>query len=148
MGDRKFTRDEGESLRMNYADFLGHVRSGSVEKVKELLESGSDVNCGSMLGEPTPLHVAAEREDINMVELLLQFSAFVNVTDMKGSSPLHYAAKTSNIQVITRLLESNAEPSLSNSSRETPAKLCRPDIKEIFDMGKNRYTKTKNARNN
>lgn len=40
-------------------------------------------------GGPSLLHCACEKADIGMVELLLQYGANVNATDISGQTPLH-----------------------------------------------------------
>lgn len=38
----------------------------------------------------TLLHLACETADIGMLELLLQYGASINATDMRGQTPLHH----------------------------------------------------------
>lgn len=69
---------------------------------------------GSKEGQPmlnlegcTLLHIACETADIGMVELLLQYGANINATDMRGRTPLHRCILKGR-SIIARLLLSRS----------------------------------------
>jgi len=73
------------------------VERNSLDQVRLMVKSGVDPGMRGESGA-TPLHVAAWRGNVEMVRLLLEFHAPVNIRDTTyGSSPLawaHYGLKT------------------------------------------------------
>jgi ankyrin repeat protein len=45
------------------------------------------------------LHIAVQKNDIEMVKLLLSFDAFIDAVDFFGNSVLYYAIKARNMEV-------------------------------------------------
>lgn len=81
---------------------------GNLEAIKLLLNKNT-----SLLDEPddsmhTPLHVAVEKENLDAVQLLLNFGANVKLrtakTDQEGFTPLHVAVVSGNLQITRALL--------------------------------------------
>nr|CDS29397.1 ankyrin repeat protein [Hymenolepis microstoma] len=58
-----------------------------------LLERGANVNVETINGE-TALSVAAEKGNVECVELLLQHDAFINVVNKDGETPLMLACRS------------------------------------------------------
>jgi len=81
-------------------DYLGNEKKpdihqatleGYIEKVKRMVESGTDVNAQDQYGR-TPLHITAEENhDIDM-RVLIDLGADINARDKQGRTPLMYAA--------------------------------------------------------
>lgn len=57
---------------------------------------------------PTPLHIAAQRGKLDLVDLMLKWSAPVNIRDTKDQTPLHHAAKSGRVDIIGRLVKGSA----------------------------------------
>src|SRR5215204_5176187 len=70
------------------------VRSGAVDRVRELLRTGADVNAAQGDGA-TALHWAAHRSDLTATELLVRAGADVNQTNELGATPLWLASLNS-----------------------------------------------------
>ena len=73
------------------AGLLWCVTQGSPLMAHRMLQKGADVNCYSedML---SPLHIAVERYNTQMVRLLLrQPTVNVDIRDSQGNTPLHTA---------------------------------------------------------
>jgi len=64
---------------------------GAFELVREILESGFDVNTTDKHGR-TALHIAAANGHFQVVEELLSFGANVNLAAEGGQTPLHTVA--------------------------------------------------------
>ena len=61
-----------------------------VDVVKLLLECGAEVDSQTINGI-TPIHLAAQRGDEKVIEILLKFGANINSVDMYGRGVLHFA---------------------------------------------------------
>jgi ankyrin repeat protein len=90
------------------------ARNGQLERVKQLLAAGADVNAADwvqmsmqQLGE-TPLIAAADAGRSGVVQLLLEAGASIDLADYSGSTPLHSAARGGHLQVVQLLLDSGA----------------------------------------
>ncbi len=82
--------------------------TGNLEAVRGLLRQGADVNAAQGDGM-TALHWAAERAQIEMVEILLYAGGRVDaVTRIGHYTPLHLASKAGSAPVTRRLLEEGA----------------------------------------
>jgi Ankyrin repeats (3 copies) len=89
-------QDSGDELRRAASE-------GNVARVKQLLESGTNVNAANRYGG-TALAFACDRGQVEVVKLLLQHGADVNAKDtFYNATPLTWAAMKGNAE-ITRLL--------------------------------------------
>jgi ankyrin repeat protein len=91
------------------------AKSGNLDQVQQLVESGADVNhrtkhdgpselnFGTFWGE-TPLHVAAVRGDKEMIEALLAGGADQTIKTAKGETPLDQAERHERQEEILQLL--------------------------------------------
>jgi len=66
------------------------ARSGSVEDLERLIETGADVNVTDVQGS-TPLHAAARAGAADRIETLIAAGANLEARDRWGHSPLHVA---------------------------------------------------------
>ena len=64
--------------------------------------------------EKTALHVAVNRGQVDMVRLLLDYKASVNVQDEDGDRPLHLCAYSSEPEIAGILIQQGANPNLMN----------------------------------
>ncbi len=82
--------------------------SCSPEAARLLIKIGASVNVRDG-ARRTPLHVAVEKECIDMVDLLIEAKADVNAKDVFGQTPLHYAAYKGNVEIVRRLIAAGAD---------------------------------------
>ncbi len=98
-------------------------RSGCSKTVEVLLQAGSDVNSTDhrpwTIRGVTPLMVAAERANIDTMELLLAWGADINQEDDKKETPLHHAAHLSENQTNDQLYNQHYEGRQRNLSVKT-----------------------------
>jgi hypothetical protein len=89
--------------------------------VKLLLEAGADPNT-EMEEEDgwTPLFIAAQYGDDQIVKLLLKAGANPNKTDNDGATPLSAAAEEDHVEIVKLLLDSGADPNKANNRDRTP----------------------------
>ncbi|MQL96056.1 hypothetical protein Taro_028720 [Colocasia esculenta] len=66
------------------------------------------------------LHLACHTADIGMIELLLQYGAHTNATDMKGQTPLHHCILKGKSEHAKLLLSRGADPRAVDMGGKTP----------------------------
>jgi len=92
--------------------------------VKFLITVGATVDSYDV-NNVTPLHIASELGDTEVVESLLQDGgAFVNVIDDVGETPLFYALRGQHANVVRKLIECKANLFSRNEEGETPLDFC------------------------
>ena len=93
------------------------ISNGDIHNVIHLIEEDEvDVNCANINGQ-TALHFAVHAQNLNLVELLLQYNSNPNVQDnheIGFNTPLHIAADLNLINVVELLLEKGGDPTLKN----------------------------------
>lgn len=95
------------------------VTCGHLSVAKELLDNGAKVD-GAYWG-PKPLYRAAEMCSLEMIRLLLDRGAFVDIHDPKNNeSALHLAARTGDVAVAKLLLDRGSNVNNLNLSHKTP----------------------------
>ncbi len=113
-------------------------------KIKKLLEKGADPNVRNEEGL-TPLHIAAQKGQGKVADLLLSYGADVNARDYDGWTPLHWAVFWGKTEVVKVLLSHGADVNAktkrdySTFVYETeiyPAGSTPLDIAKIEDNGK------------
>ena len=92
-----------------------------LETARLLLDKGADIKAKSKNGE-TPLHVAAETGQVDVVKLLLGIKACTMEKDKRDWLPLHTAASQGHDAVVKILIEKGADKDAftSDSLKRTP----------------------------
>lgn len=67
-------------------------------------ELGFDVNAQAGVSKRSPLHIAIENDQADVVDLLSDLGADPNVSDNRNRTPLHLAAETDRVAMAERLL--------------------------------------------
>ena len=104
-------------------------RGGSVERVRELIDRGADVNVTNHKGQ-TALHCAAKAGFVDIVELLLARGAHVDAADAAGETPLATALRSTAkdkarlVAVARRLLAAGADRHHADRQGRTPASIA------------------------
>lgn len=99
---------ETPRLKIKRDELSQAIIDNDTEKVKALLESGTDVNVTDSR-EYTPLHWAASRGYVEITQLLLEYKADVNATDIDDWTPLLLAILNEHEEVVSVLLQANAD---------------------------------------
>ncbi|GFS42392.1 integrin-linked protein kinase family [Actinidia rufa] len=119
-GDDSVEEERGIDPRVRLM-YLAH--EGDLEGIKELLESGTDVNFRD-IDDRTALHVAACQGFGDVVEFLLKNGADVDPEDRWGSRPLADAIHYQNHDVIKLLEKHGAQPLMApmhvKNARQVP----------------------------
>ena len=80
-----------------------------------------------------PLHWAADRGDVEIIELLLEKGSDVNSQDSEGQSALHYACSVGHEPAIQILLKHKIDLDIKDSEGQTAMDLIEnEDLKRLF----------------
>ena len=93
--------------------FFENVRSGETGSVKQQLLLSFDPSIQNANGH-TPLMFAVNNLDHEMIDLLLEFGADVNVKDDFGQTALMYASVKGDTSVVGRLIRKKADINAAN----------------------------------
>jgi ankyrin repeat protein len=110
---------------------------GQFEVARYLVLKGANVNLPSNNGYNVfPIHSAAAGNYTDIVRMLVENGAQVNVKQQAGVTPLHSAAQNGNLELLILLLENGAEVNSRMEGGKLPADLAREkgfdDIAEIL----------------
>ena len=122
---------------------LDAVKNGRVGDVRNALQRKAyvDVAADSFSYNRTPLLIAAERGDAEVVQLLLEYNANVNKKDHLTYTPLHLAVQQGHVQVARTLLEhgSNVNAHTDNWNitplHDAITKNCLASARLVLDHG-------------
>ena len=99
------------------------VRSQAVESVRALLKQRVDVNAPQGDGT-TPLHWAAEVDNLVIADLLIRSGARADVANDNGFTPLHLACTNRSGPMVERLLAAGANATAASLNGETVLMTC------------------------
>ncbi|XP_068162427.1 ankyrin repeat domain-containing protein 22 [Antennarius striatus] len=127
---------------------IAACRRGNLKVVRYLLDNGADVHLTNKK-QRTCLHYASrrtfslldylmisilmpilllgyflllqkQRQNVNLMEALLDADADVDAVDYKGNAALHYVCQRKNQRLVPLLLQRHANSSIRNTEGETP----------------------------
>lgn len=120
-------------------ELLESAIRGNLEKMKECLKNGADVNYQESIEGRTAL-IYACRNDIaknqfEMVETLIKHGADVNQCDKYNRTPLLYTAKEDkiNINIVKLLVENGADVNIKDQMGYTALSWCISDIFRMYE---------------
>lgn len=80
-----------------------------------------NVNGKETLNQMTPLHLACERNNLNVIKKLCNRSdLLLNERDKDGDTPFHIACSKRNVKIINFLIECGCDTNVKNSKNMTP----------------------------
>lgn len=96
-----------------FKPLMNAVRAGNIDKVKALIAAGADVDARCDGGEISPLGLAIDKRNLEMVRLLLDKGADANAVDVTGPSDeqlsmLTRAFSKNDFEVVNLLLDHSA----------------------------------------
>ncbi len=122
-----------------------------VEKVSLLLEHGANVNVQFDLFRVTPLMMAAHSKKTDVVAVLLEHNADVDMTDNEGHTALYHAASKGDLWIVSMLLEKGANPLIAPREAERPSAIAmkqgRQDIAAVLHAAEPRFGGTNRPMN-
>jgi ankyrin repeat protein len=104
----KYLLEQGANVNIRSTEF-GDVSDSDGQSSNESNSTESESESICSFGS-TPLILAAEEGDVEMVQLLIEKGAEVGGFDCKGWTALHYAVDNKNIEICKLLLQHNADP--------------------------------------
>ncbi|XP_038272964.2 26S proteasome non-ATPase regulatory subunit 10 isoform X2 [Dermochelys coriacea] len=75
--------------------------------------------------ESTPLHRAAAKGNLKMIQILLQYKASVNMQDSEGNTALHLACDEERVDEAKLLVSHGASIYIENKEEKTPLKVSK-----------------------
>lgn len=116
-GERRIdNREEERASEMAESvkdQLLQASESGQVEKVRQLIRDGADLNVQDARGR-TPLMIATYKKDFAMAKVLIEAGADVNVRDDMLNSPFLYAGAEGYLDILRLAIDAGADPRITN----------------------------------
>lgn len=121
-------------------NLIRYIREDDLEKVKEELDKGADINHDYGNGW-TPMHYASRERSDRMALFLLKNGAYIDATvENTGDTPLILACKVLSIKCIKTLVKEGADIAIENKLYKTAYDIFNQyaeeemDKKEILEM--------------
>lgn len=105
---KKGPKISGEELKSMNEELLRSILMGNIDKARELVSRGADVNCANSKGE-TPLILAIHQHLRDLAYFLAENGADVNLADSQGFSAFQYAIFNESETFIRKLFEKGAD---------------------------------------
>lgn len=116
------------------------AQDGDLDRVKELLEQGCDINAFDEDLDWTPLHYAVKEGHIDVAAYLIERGADVNAhnSDRAGETPLALVAQECTYEIAKLLVDAGADPTIPGwmklSALDRAAKRKRAEGVRIYKL--------------
>lgn len=98
----------------------GHDKISTAQAAKALVHEIAPGMTTESSPNPTPLHYAAQKGDVDKVIALLRDGSSPNDTNGPGYTPLHYATLRGHTKIVERLIASGANPDAQDRNGWSP----------------------------
>ncbi|XP_061186869.1 ankyrin-1-like [Saccostrea echinata] len=124
-----------DSNRFGVDSFLKSAEDGEIKNVQSYRDRNLDTNVVNSKNQ-TALHLASRNGHIDVVALLVEDDAFVNLLDKEGKTPLYYAVESNNSNIVEQLLKcDNIEVDSCGEGVVSPLfKAVQGQFKDIVEM--------------
>ena len=106
------------NLSCDGTSYYNAAWAGNLDRVRELLAQGHDVNERSEDDE-TALHIAVKGSEIELVRYLVEQGADLEATNRSSGTPLVYSICKAEIEIFAILVSSGADVSVRHIDRNT-----------------------------
>ena len=113
MPDLELTLADGASA------LIGGIRAGNAEVVRLLLEAGANINRQSERKQ-FPLQFAVDRNMIDVLRVLMEYSPKLDLVDDDGDTALHCINSDTSIKIVKILVNAGINVNYRNRNRDTP----------------------------
>lgn len=124
-------------INVNFQNIAGLTAlhlARDLKMAKLLIDRGADLDLATGFGG-TPLMNAVIFGPIEKIKLLLEKGADVNKALNNGDTPLHKAAYFGNLEIVKLLLDYGADPTLKNNEGKTALDMAKnPAIREYLEL--------------
>jgi ankyrin repeat protein/thymidine kinase len=137
---KKSRRNKGNSTANSLREFIKAIISGNLKVITRILQTNKDfVNLQDINGM-SPLHIAIDKGNADVVNLLLDAKANIEQLDRNGNSPLLIAVQKGHLEIVTTLLRKGANANCHNKNHTTPLifavnQNCMPMVQVLLDAG-------------
>ena len=113
---------------------------GDLNKVKDLVQKGYDVNAFDESLSFTPLHYAVKEKHIEVAKYLISVGADVNAHDLEkiGETPLGSVAANCSYEIAELLVNAGANPTISGwmkiTALDRAAKRKKEEGKKVYNL--------------
>ncbi|KAK0118289.1 hypothetical protein ONS95_012585 [Cadophora gregata] len=111
-------------IKSKPSSMLDAVSSGTDTEVLAFLATGSDPNEAMGKEGEAPLHIACHRGYTEVVELLLDYGASIDVLDKADNQPLHCASSDGRLDIVKILVDHGASLTARNTDMQIPLHLA------------------------
>lgn len=126
----------------NYLKYQLHFTSadGDLDKVKELVQKGFDVNAFDENLSFTPLHYSVKGKHIEVAKYLISVGADVNAHDEEkiGETPLGLVAANCSYEIAELLVKAGANPTIPGwmkiTALDRAAKRKKEEGKQVYNL--------------
>lgn len=101
------------------SSLMSAVVSGDIDGVRFFGKAGKSLVNQRNIGGATALHIAARERNLEIIRILIEDGANVNIADNEGWTPLMRAAMAGDRDIVTLLLQKGAEAQTLNSLKES-----------------------------
>mmetsp|Transcript_9611 Transcript_9611/g.29252 ORF Transcript_9611/g.29252 Transcript_9611/m.29252 type:complete len:133 (+) Transcript_9611:1657-2055(+) len=117
-----FNGKKGPKPELAYAA----VKTSNIASLKELLSKGCDPTAhhDEMTGD-TALHLASNKGRLDMVQLMIEHGAKLDVQNKLGQTALHCAAGYGTVPLVKLLLDKGADKTVTDGEGQTPGALAK-----------------------
>ncbi|OWF44955.1 myotrophin-like [Mizuhopecten yessoensis] len=106
------------------------IQNGDINSVKEQLSKGASVN--EIVKNRAPLHFAADYGQVEVLKLLLEKGADVNVKDKYDITPILAAIYEDHVECVKILLEKGASPDGKTLEGQSYDEVASDSVKKLL----------------